>query len=256
MTQHNRNYGWRRDLPSPFLPQHEHLPLMAAPIQPMSDHRPSWPDCYDQGPLGSCTGNGLGGAVHYVLRQSKAVPDSWLPARLFIYYNERAREGTIQSDAGAAISDGVKVIQHQGVPDEKLCPYIVSRFTQRPSQAAYNAALKHRALSVGRVRQTHADLRTALSQGYNIVFGFSVFESFESDSVAASGFVPMPTASEELLGGHCAVLVGHNDTTKRYIMRNSWGKAWGIDGYCEMPYDYIEDPELASDFTIVKVVEI
>lgn len=255
MTQHGRNYGWRRDLPTPFAPQHEHLPLAAAPILPEVDHRPDWPAPYDQGDLGSCTGNGLGGAVHYVLRKSGAVDAHWLPSRLFIYYGERAREGTISSDAGAAISDGVTVIQHQGVPDEKYWPYVVSRFTQRPSASAFSQALKHRVLSAGRVRGTHADLRTALSQGYNVVFGFSVFESFESDAVAASGIVPLPAADEQLLGGHCAVIVGHSDSRKRYIVRNSWGTQWGQGGYCEMPYSYIEDADLASDFTIVKVVE-
>lgn len=235
------------------MPQHEHLPLATAPILPEVDLRSKWPAPYDQGPLGSCTGNGLGGAVHYVLREAGKVDAKWRPSRLFIYYNERAREGTIQEDAGAAISDGVKVVQRQGVPDEILWPYDVSRFRNRPSATAYTQALQHRALSVGRVRQTHTDLRTALSQGYNIVFGFSVFESFESDVVAVSGIVPMPRADEELLGGHCAVLVGHSDTRKRYIMRNSWGTQWGIGGYCEMPYEYIENSDLASDFTIVKV---
>jgi C1A family cysteine protease len=235
------------------LPQHEHLALAAAPILPEVDHRPDWPAPYDQGSLGSCTGHGLGGAVHYVLRKANKEGSAWMPARLAIYYGERAREGTIGSDSGAAISDGVRVIQHEGVADEKFWPYDISRFTQRPSAMYYAQALKHRALSVGRVRQTHDDLRTALSQGFNVVFGFSVFESFESDEVAASGIVPMPSQGEHLLGGHCAVLVGHSDSRKRYIMRNSWGTQWGLGGYCEMPYEYIENPDLASDFTVVKV---
>lgn len=249
----DRRYGWKRDLPSPFHPQHEHLSLDTHPILPETDMRPKWPAPYDQGPLGSCTGNGIGGCAHYVLKQSGKVDANWLPSRLFVYYNERAREGTIEVDAGAEIADGVKVIQHNGIPDERLCPYDVNRFTQRPSASAYKAALAHRATSVGKVKQTHADLRTALSQGFNIVFGFSVFESFESDEVAASGVVPMPGAHEAMLGGHCMVLVGHSDSRGVYIARNSWGTSWGQSGYCEFPFAYIEDQDLASDFTIIKV---
>lgn len=249
----DRRYGWKRDLPSPFYPKHSHLDLASAPILPETDMRPHWPDVYDQGPLGSCTGNGLGGAMHYVLKAAGAIDNSWLPSRLFVYYNERAREGTIGEDAGAAISDGVKVIQHNGVPDERLCPYDVSRFTQRPSASAFNAALKHRATSVGKVHQSHVDLRTATSQGFNIVFGFTVFESFESEQVDFTGIVPMPTAHESMLGGHCAVIVGHSDSRGTYIVRNSWGSSWGLSGYCEFPQVYLEDPHLASDFTIVKV---
>jgi C1A family cysteine protease len=253
-TPHIHNYGWKRDIPSPFDPVHEHLALSAAPVLPESDMRPAWPPIYDQGALGSCTGNGLGGAVHYVLKKESKIPDTWRPARNFIYWNERAAEGTVGSDAGASIRDGVRVIQHKGVPDEKLWPYDVQRFTQRPGPLAFSDALKHRALAVGRVNQTHTDIRTALSQGYNVVFGFSVFESFESDAVAANGIVPMPRATEDLLGGHCAVLVGHSDARKRYIGRNSWGEDWGIKGYFEIPYEYIEDSQLASDMWIVKVV--
>lgn len=253
MSSINRRYGWKRDLPSPFYPEHMHLDLAAKPILPETDMRPSWPEPYDQGALGSCTGNGLGGAVHYVLKHAGKVSSSWLPSRLFIYYNERAREGTISEDSGANISDGIKVIQHNGVPDELFCPYDVNRFTQRPSTSAFSAALQHRAISVGKLKQTHADLRTALSQGYNIVFGFTVFESFESQDVADTGIVPMPTAGESMLGGHCMVLVGHSDSRNRYIGRNSWGSSWALGGYCEFPYEYIESEHLASDFWIVKV---
>lgn len=249
----DRRYGWKRDLPSPFYPQHSHLDLATHPILPETDMRPNWPGVYDQGPLGSCTSHGLGGAVHYVLQNAGTVDASWRPARLFIYYNERAREGTIGEDAGAMIADGVKVIQHNGVPDERLCPYDVSRFTQRPSASAFNTALKHRATSVGKVNQSHAALRTALSQGFNIVFGFTVFDSFESATVDATGIVPMPSAHESILGGHCAVIVGHSDSRGRYIVRNSWGAGWGLSGYCESPYAYLEDPQLASDFYVVKV---
>jgi C1A family cysteine protease len=250
----DRRYGWKRDLPSPFHPMHEHLDLEAHPILPETDMRGKWPLPYDQGPLGSCTGNGFGGAMHYALKQAGKVDATWLPSRLFVYYNERAREGTINDDAGAMLADGVKVLQHNGVPDERLCPYDINRFTQRPSASAFSAALKHRATSVGKVRQTHNDLRTALSQGYNIVFGFSVFEEFESAEVDATGIVPMPTAHEAMLGGHCMVIVGHSDSRRRYIARNSWGANWATGGYCEFPYEYIEDPQLASDFYVVKEV--
>lgn len=252
--QHVHTYGWKRDLPSPFDPVHEHMLLSAAPIVPEADNRPHWPAPYDQGALGSCTGNGLGGGVHYVLKKEGLVDAKWLPARNFVYWNERSAEGTVMSDAGANIRDGVRVIQNKGVPDEKLWPYSVENFTQRPSALAFKDALKHRALSAGRVAQTHTDLRMATSQGYNIVFGFSVFESFESDEVARTGIVPMPAHGEDLLGGHCAVLVGHSDSRKRYIGRNSWGLDWGIKGYFEIPYDFIENPQLASDFWVVKVV--
>ena len=40
------------------------------------------------------------------------------------------------------------------------------------------------------------------------------------------------------------VVVGYSDDTKFFLVRNSWGKHFGDDGYCYIPYSYISDPEL------------
>ncbi len=42
--------------------------------------------------------------------------------------------------------------------------------------------------------------------------------------------------------------VGYDEAERRFIVRNSWGADWGIKGYFTMPYDYVLDPSLASDF--------
>ncbi len=87
-----------------------------------------------------------------------------------------------------------------------------------------------------------------------MVFGFSVYESFESDSVASTGVVPMPSPNEQLLGGHAVVLVGYDDTKKVWIVRNSWGTNWGQAGYFTMPYAYLTNSNLASDFWTISTV--
>jgi C1A family cysteine protease len=86
------------------------------------------------------------------------------------------------------------------------------------------------------------------------VFGFSVYESFESDDVALSGLVPLPAAHESMLGGHAVLLVGYDHERKLFKVRNSWGPSWGDGGYFWMPYDYVCDPELADDFWTLKTV--
>jgi hypothetical protein len=47
------------------------------------------------------------------------------------YYNERAIEGTVTTDSGARIRDGMKSIANQGECDETLWPYDLTKFTQR-----------------------------------------------------------------------------------------------------------------------------
>ena len=58
----------------------------------------------------------------------------------------------------------------------------------------------------------------------------------------------MPKKSERVLGGHAVLAVGFNDKQKRFIVRNSWGPGWGLQGYFTMPYAYLTNPQLVQRF--------
>lgn len=218
------------------------------------DLRPQMPAVIlDQGALGSCTANAIASAVEYdLMKQQLPV---FQPSRLFIYYNERRMEGTVAEDAGARIRDGIKSLNRYGVCSEEHWPYsdtVPGPFMVQPPTTAYQEALAHRAVSYQRVLRSIPALRSCLASGYPFVFGFSVFESFESDEVARTGIVPVPLASEQLLGGHAALGVGSDHPNERIIVRNSWGKSWGDGGYCYMPYSYFLDEGLSDDFWTVR----
>jgi len=249
----NQWYGWRPDLPD----KRDHVFKPTVMRLPTSiDLRSTMPAVYDQGQLGSCTANAIGGAVEYArIKQKLSV---FVPSRLFIYYQERVMEGTVSQDAGAEIRDGIKAVHKAGAPDEKLWPYKISKFATKPSATAYAAALKNLVSSYARVDTasgvTIAAIKGALASKYPVVFGFTVYESFESDIVAETGTVPMPSKGEQVLGGHAVLAVGYNDSKKRLLVRNSWGTGWGMAGYFTMPYAYVTDSNLASDFWTVKLV--
>ena len=249
-----RRFGWLPDLPD----TRDHM--YAAPMEAMAalpaklDLRPHCPPVYDQGQLGSCTGNAIAAAVQFDRRKQKLKPD-FVPSRLFIYYNERVIEGTVESDSGAQIRDGIKSIAKQGVPTETDWPYDIARFAKKPTAKAYKDALKDQAVSYSRVSRTLSQMKGCLASGYPFVFGFTVYDSFESDQVAKTGVVPMPSHSESVVGGHAVLAVGYDDSQQRFIVRNSWGATWGMKGYFTLPYAYLTERGLSSDFWTIRLLE-
>jgi C1A family cysteine protease len=248
-----KGYGWTPDLPDKRDRMFA-VPLRALKALPPSvDLRSVCPPVVDQGQLGSCTANAIAGALEFN-QMKENLADVFAPSRLFIYYNERVMEHTVDEDSGAMIRDGIKSVAKQGAPHETLWPYDISTFKTKPSAAAYKDAAKHRAILYQRLTPTLDQLKGCLASGFPFVFGFSVYESFESQAVAKNGKVPMPKPQEQLLGGHAVLAVGYNDASKRFIVRNSWGTGWGLAGYFTIPYAYLTDANLADDFWTIKQV--
>jgi C1A family cysteine protease len=247
-------YGWIPDLPD----ARDHLyaapPRYLTDLPASTDLRAGCPkEIYDQGNLGSCTANAIGAAFEFALLKQQL--DDFMPSRLFIYYNERVMEGTVDSDSGAMIRDGIKSVAKQGVCPETEWPYDISTFTDTPSDQCYRDALAHQVTSYQRVPQVLNQVKGCLAHGFPVVFGFTVYESFESDQVARSGVVPMPASGEQVLGGHAVLAVGYDDADQRFLVRNSWGDKWGQGGYFTMPYAYLVDRSLAQDFWTIQQVE-
>lgn len=235
-----KRYTWKPDVPD----QRDHLFAPTAQTLPASiDLRTTCPPVVDQGQLGSCTANALAGALGYIHPTSKAF------SRLFIYYNERAIEGTIRQDAGAMIRDGIKTLAAQGACEETLWPYLVAKFKTKPKKAAYATTS---AISAYQRIVTVDDMLQCLAAGYPFVFGFTVYESFESAEVARTGVAPMPAMSEKVLGGHAVMAVGYNLAEQTMLVRNSWGTGWGQQGYFTLPFAYFQTRGLTDDFWTIR----
>jgi C1A family cysteine protease len=246
-------YGWVRELPD----ARDYLyaaPLIRFPqgLPTSVDLRSECPPVYNQGQLGSCTANGIAAAIEF--DQRKQGNKEFTPSRLFIYYNERVIENTVNQDSGAQVRDGIKSVATLGAPPETDWPYEITEFTKKPPALAYTDAKQDLVTSYARVAQVLTQMQGCLAEGYPFVFGFTVYESFESDAVAHTGIVPLPASGESVLGGHCVAAVGYDDTKRMFIIRNSWGNDWGLNGYCMMPYEYLIRSTLASDFWTIRSV--
>jgi hypothetical protein len=98
------------------------------------------PPAYDQGQLGSCTGNAIAGAIEFE-RMKQGLSD-FEPSRLFIYYNERVMEGTVGSDSGAQIRDGIKSDSKLGAPPESDWPRYREVYREASGQGLWRRGQK------------------------------------------------------------------------------------------------------------------
>jgi len=250
-------FGWVPDLP-------DARDLMysapaAVRLPPHVDLSPHCPPVYNQGQLGSCTGNAIAAAIQFDRMKQRLERASLVPSRLFIYYNERVIENSVGTDSGAQIRDGIKSVNKLGACYEGKAtgqwPYDIDRFADAPPKSCFTAAAKDKALSYSRIANTNLDqLKGCLASGYPFVFGFTVYESFQSPQVARTGVLGMPRRSETVVGGHAVLGVGYDDARKTFLVRNSWGAKWGKKGYFTIPYDYLTNNNLADDFWTIRIV--
>lgn len=252
----NIKFGWKRDRPDHRDYQFK-LEKKAGKLKSvyLFDSK-NTPPVYDQDNLGSCTGNGVAAVSQTILMNKTPglkdpTAELFYPSRLFIYYYARLCEGNASEDAGASIRDAVKVIVERGVCSEKKWPYDITKFAVEPPKDAQDQALRFEALEYQRIDNSKkSNIVGALLQGHPIVFGFDVFESFIQ--AETTGVVPYPDPSEIYLGGHCCVIWAYNAQGDYFLCRNSWGTAWGKNGYFQIPAKYLTNPALAGDFWIIK----
>lgn len=260
-----RKLNWCPDIPDfrDFKYALHRLKVSQTPIVLPSkmDLRPFCSPVFDQGDYGSCTSQSLAGHLEFLelkeIRENTPAPEEFdvnsftLFSRLFIYYNEREIENTVNQDAGAQIRDGIKSLVQWGDCKEGNWSYLPNNVFTKPSEICYQEALNHRISSYFRLESLD-DVRHCLFSGYPVSFGFTVFESFQSPTVAHTGIVPVPFLNESVDGGHAVLAVGYDDSNKWLIVRNSWGPTWGDKGYFYLPYEFVTNQDLSDDYWSIR----
>jgi C1A family cysteine protease len=251
---YNRDVHDVRDYRITFtLPGQEKLPVKV-------DLRIDSPYIFNQLSIPSCTANAVCIQFDWIQdRSHKRNPNSktFIPSRMFLYYNTRKLEGTHLKSTGSSIRNAILSAVNNGVCDEKLWPYDVKKFAIAPPKNCYDNALKNNVTKFARLEQTEYQFKLCLKQGNPFVFGMIIYSSWYHDiNLIKKGEVNMPKPSEYSLGGHAMLCVGYDDTIQKFIVQNSWGNTWGDKGYCYIPYKYMLDNKLAWDFWVIKNTSI
>jgi C1A family cysteine protease len=245
--------GWIPDAPDYRDHMFSAQPAIVGDLPISIDLRQQFPSLpYSQLQMSSCTANAIAGAIQF--DQAKQGLPIVMPSRLFIYYNEREMENSVDSDCGAMIRDGIKSVATQGYCSEDMWPYDTSKFRMKPTPDCYDYGSGHIALQYMRLNQSLLEMRACLAAGYPFIFGFTVYDSFEGSEVAKTGILEMPRSGENVQGGHAVLACGFNDDWQRFIVRNSWGTDWGQGGFFTIPYSYLSEPYLSSDFWTLRTL--
>lgn len=217
-----------------------HLMLASVPASTSSsdvDLRPFATPSY-QGNLSSCAGNASADAVEILTaimehedaeregREPQPVPQL---SRLFVYGMARQKHGILGQDEGTTLRDCMEVLSTFGICEETDWPYDESKVLVSPSLMAQRKALGHKIHSYYRIKDTGSDrveqIRAALRARHPVVFGTQIDKAFLSHR--GSGLIRIPTGP--FIGGHAMIVVGM--TANHFIVKNSWGRGWGDDGY-------------------------
>ncbi|ASQ89625.1 cysteine protease [Prosthecochloris sp. GSB1] len=219
----------------------------------------------NQGAIGSCTAHAASGVIEYF--QRRAYEEHLEASRLFIYKTTRNLMG-VTGDTGGWLRNTMGALVLCGVPLEKYWEYtdVDPDFDEEPSSFVYAVADNFEALKYfchdplgANVEKTAVleSVKSFIAAGVPSMFGFFGFPSFSE--TAEDGGIPFPCENEQAEWGHAIVAVGYDDkkelgnprcgrkTKGALLIRNSWGKEWGENGYGWLPYEYVLQG-LAQDF--------
>lgn len=190
----------------------------------------------DQGNLGSCTANAITSAYEIMINIIDPTYHAEL-SRLYVYYHSRLFSDELDQDSGSYIRDGLKSIKHYGVCTEDLWPYLIENYTNQPRPKCYLDASKRR-ITEYNILYSNYEIKEILASKRPVVVCIELYNGFANVS-EDDPYVPLPKPFDYSMGYHAVVIMGYDELKKHFLIKNSYGKDWGNNGYAWIPYDYI-----------------
>lgn len=244
-----RAYGWKR---SPVDHRDRcYQPSFRGNFLPVkADVLDLLPPVKNQGQTNTCGPHAAACLIQADEFDAKLVCDE--PSVPFIYWNAREKMGNNLADTGVENRAMMQGLHDEGWCPDALMPFAQYSSSQAPEVEAYDSAENRRISDYAAVPQLATAMMQTIASRRPFLFGFTVYQSFESELVEQTGAVPMPRTGEALLGGHDVVIYGYDSLRKVFLFRNSYGESWGDKGNGTIPFAYACHPALAGDFWVVR----
>jgi hypothetical protein len=152
----------------------------------------------------------------------------------FIWNLVRRDTHELNDNVGVDYRVALKMIADTGLATEADFPFATAEQQGVPKLFAALFSEVPNAAGVQTVGSAEA-MKQSLAKGMPVVFGIMAYES----TMHTNGVIPVPKAGEQELGGHILLAVGYDEARQHFIVRNSWGTAWGDHGYGYLPYAFV-----------------
>ena len=229
--------GWIPDAGDNDVPRLEKVVEIKTPG--LVDLRAKCSPVENQAQIGSCVANAIVGALEYhQIRNGAKMIDL---SRLFVYYNAR-RLGDRIGQSGTTVQRAMAAIFGWGACPASMWPYQPVMVDERPTEDCYKAADNLKGIQIAQT-SWGAGCREALANGLPVAFGMNIsmadFGATRQGGRTGAIKPPIDGKWPEAEGGHAMLMVGYDDARRAWLVRNSWGTAWGDDGHVWIDYDYM-----------------
>jgi hypothetical protein len=148
----------------------------------------------------------------------------------------------VYSSGNSTINSIRAIMEYLGLKFEMPETELLTTVSIRDCLEAQNENIKFRI-----VKQQIEIIKTLIFKGHPVVFGMDFYENEDWEPSKMPYSIPN---TKKRLGGLCGILVGYSDERECFLVRNCWGKEWGMNGYFMLPYEIVIS-ENCSDFWII-----
>jgi C1A family cysteine protease len=220
------------------------LGAVAAPPASV-DLRQAWWPVGDQGSTGSCVGWATAeGVVRYHMVTAARLGKSeqlspryvWMASKETDSYTQRPE--TFIEGAGTSLKAAVDICRNYGVVTMAQLPFNISTLMYAgPENTFFAAAAQRKVTAYFNLLKDLNQWKNWLASHGPILAGLSIDQTWDNATATHGNldtFFP-----NTVRGGHAVAIVGYT-ATGRFIVRNSWGAAWGDRGFAYALPAYIQ----------------